>query len=620
MSSSRRNSLLRLNKNQPKTMDSPKFNDLDDLDDAFDAEHNVNNPFSSTHPSSSTSKWSLNEQWRKFQQIIDSKDKQTNQNRDRKDLNSQELANFSTDDLINDISDYSIHEGEEIQEGDTSYVDYADLNEETTRSINVGQSANNGNNSANNLSSSNSTNEQSTIACTKTTNNSSCTTNSTTLSNSVTTSISTTSINSSTTASIQTTVGTINKDNKRDDTKTHTFLFSKMKKNSSIERLNELDDKENEKELFDKRKDDLVNKANDSISAANSTSSLFTAATKSTPTKPQLTNRTPTKSTYRSSTLRPKHQMNRFKDLSEESSIDGFNTTDSSNKTNLFNRTQQQSTNVNVDEPIPSLPYFMSFIVNVFRERLNFISVTTSFCTFFLVIFAIQLSPLSSFANGFLIGLTFSILFLVIVLIYVLNYIFKKIDYENELHARILTGKRWEKFPAYKFDPSKSNDTLKSTTASKQQTGVYEGWFFELVYSKKLGVDRMSPNEKLDYEKMPETKLQLTYIKLEGTIMRVYVPKPDQSKKINVDKVNFLKVSNKMTQHIYDFSKMNTKKVQLWLPKNIINKKKYLWSRKFPFILVIEETNKMSEKQRTPFNLILFCRTNRDKEEWQVVA
>ena len=124
--------------------------------------------------------------------------------------------------------------------------------------------------------------------------------------------------------------------------------------------------------------------------------------------------------------------------------------------------------------------------------------------------------------------------------------------------------------------------------------------------------------EKVDYDKMPDSKSQLIYIKLEGTIMRLYIPKADHSKKLKPDleKNNFLKVSNKMNQQIYDFSKMNKKEIRLWLPKNIMNRKKYLWNKKFPLLLIIEETNKLSENKRNPFNLILFCRTHRDKEEW----
>jgi len=640
---SRRNSFLRLNKNQTKPSDSPRFSDLDDLEDGFDGEQSSLNPFSS-HSNISTTKRPSNEQSfliRKFQQIMESKDKQSNQNV-KKELNSQELSNFSTDDLVNDISDYSIHEGEEIQEGSlpADFVDYSDLSQESIKEINIGQTLINNTSTANNSNQS-STNQSANSATTKNNNETTAPEQSiivnpsisipkidniTTSTNSTTIPTLITSTTTKATSSI-TTTSTSKESNKRDETKVNTsFLFSKMKKNCSMERLNEPDDKETEKELFDKHKESL-NESNSNTnlaaitkqSSSSSLNKLQQQPNIRTPTKQQLlTNRTPTKSSstsFRSSTLRPRHKMSRFEHLSEESSVDGFNTTDSSDKpNNLFNR--RQSSNVtSVDEPIPSLPQFMSFVVNVFRERVNFFSVATSFGLFFLLIFFIQLSPLSSFANGFLIGITFTILFFSIVIIYVLNYMFKKIDYENELHERILNAERWKKYPAYNKLPNASGDN--KSTPNNNHSGIHEGWFFELVYSKKLGVDRMTAAEKTDYEKMPDTKLQLTYIKLEGTVMRLYQPKSaDQLRKINVDKVSFLKVVNKMNQHNYDFSKMNTKKIQLWLPKNIINKKKYLWSRKFPLILVIEETNKMSEKQRTPFNLILFSRTNRDKEEW----
>ena len=185
---------------------------------------------------------------------------------------------------------------------------------------------------------------------------------------------------------------------------------------------------------------------------------------------------------------------------------------------------------------------------------------------------------------------------------------------------RSLTFLLSSQFPAYrKVQPDEK------VGAHQPNGGVHEGWFFELVYSKKLGVDRLTAAEKTDYDKMPDTKLQLTYIKLEGTVMRLYVPKADQSKKLKPDMEKSVisnKLIAKMNQHIYDFSKMNHKKIQLWLPRNIINKKKYLFSRKFPFILTLEEMkrgldeHRRSPDRRAPFALILFCRTNRDKEEW----
>lgn len=588
---------------QKKANDSPKFYD-EDLDDGFDADQNAinHNPFSSTQHSQSTSKWSLNESWRKLTNIMESKDKQTNQ-QNKKEIN-QELLSFSNDDanLLNDYLDYSVQEGQEIQEGDISYVDSSsDLSEEK-ESLNRNLPANNNINNFN----------------TPTTNSTFYTTTTNNLSTTITSHNSPLQPSITPSTSFSNKLQDSHKKEDSKDTKTHTFLFSKIKKNCSIEQLNDLDDKDkdSEKEFCDKRSNELAKPNNDSHKKSPQVQFRKQAQTT---TIPQSTNRTtPIKSTIK--------QMNKNKELiniSESSSNDAFNSTDSSNdflRTIELNRLKHQQLQHQIDEPIPSLNYFMSFIVNIFRERLNFFSVTSSFCIFFILIFAIQLSPLSSFANGFLIGIIFSILFLIIIVIYGLNFVFQKIDRENDLHTRIMSGQRWKKYPAYKKTQKLPDDKI-TNALQQQQNEVHEGWFFELVYSKKLGVDRLPANEKLDYDKMPETKLQLTYIKLEGTIMRVYVPKPDQSKKLKPDmdgKVNnFLKVSNKMNQHIYDFSKMTTKKLHLWLPKNIRNRKKYLWSRKYPFILVIEETNKLSvESKRVSFNLILFARTNREKEQW----
>ena len=625
MASSRKNSSFRLNANKQQSKNDHSPSDhQDDLDSAFDAEHNINNPFSSSQISTSTSKWSINEQWRKLQQMIESKDKTNQAIKNKENVNSQELANFSNEDhleIMNEILDYSIHEGEEVQEG-ISYVDFSDLSEEkdaSKKDLNISLPLDNSNNN----SSFNSGNLPTTTTITKQDKES----------------------------------------NKKAETPppsrtTHTFLFSKMK-------LNELDDKEYEKELFDKKhasisKEQLIFKPS-SQSNSNEQQPInkqppqikFSNSTPTKQSQSSINSRTPIKSSSVPSLLSASafsssknkqlnKRMNRMKEFNfnecdeESSSIDGFynnnntnndlNSTDSFDK-NLFKSKKKSKDSItqsqpidNIDEPIPSLPYFTSFIVDLFRERFNFISFFTSFLAFFILIFAIQLSPMSSFANGVLIGIVFSLLFTCIIIVYALNYVFQKIDFENDLHERIMKNEKWTKYPAYE-KVQKKDDKLKATTtasANNQQNCVHEGWFFELVYSKKLGVDRLSASEKFDYDKMPDTKLQLTYIKLEGTIIRVYVPKADQSKKLKPDmeKLNFVKVSNKMNQHIYDFAKMNTKKIQLWLPKNIINKKKYLWSRKFPFILIIEETNKMSENKRNPFALILFCRTNRDKEEW----
>lgn len=451
---SRRNS-------KQKPTESAKFYDHDDLDDAFDAEHSIHNPFSSGQVSASSSKWSIKDSWRKLEQMIENRDK-ANQNSKHKENHSQEL---------NDLLDYSIHEGEEIQEGDTGYVpadsSYSDLSEDKDASASGGEinvsvplnteSARDGktnndrdrgnkdNRDGNKAGDSSSTGSEKDGAST--------------LSNSI-------------------------KDNKKDDitpaiaTATsrthhaamHKIQFSKIKKNCSIERINdEPDEKDAEKELLDAKRATR----DESIKASNSDDKLSSSAlinsNHQTATAPHSIHHkpapqirfsvTPTKQTPLgsrsasfSSSSALKRRINERMNLSEceeESSIDGFSTTGSSEKTfkrSTVGKPQASSTpNGSVDDPIPSLPYFMSFVVDRVRERFNFISFTSSFCTFFILILAIQFSPLSSFANGFLIGIIFCTMLLIIFIIYALNYIFVKIDYENDLHERIMSNQRWKK-------------------------------------------------------------------------------------------------------------------------------------------------------------------------------
>lgn len=452
---SRRNS-------KQKPMETAKFYDNDDLDDAFDAEHSIHNPFSSGQVSASSSKWSIKDSWRKLEQMIENRDK-TNQAAKHKENHSQELSNFSNDlEIMNDLLDYSIHEGEEIQEGDTSYVpadsSYSDISEEKDASLGGGEinvsvplnsesAKTNNDKDRGNKDSGSKAGDSSSTGSEK---------DAATLNNSI-------------------------KDNKKDDitpavatNRTHAMhkiQFSKIKKNCSIERINDEPDEKDAESLDAKRRDESIKASNSgdklssSVHASQHTSQHASQhATQPSPSTvhkqaPQIRfSATPGKqpplgsrSASFSSTSALKRRINERMNLSEceeEGSIDGFSTTGSSERA-LFKQSskpQASSTpNTSVDDPIPSLPYFMSFVVDRARERFNLISFTSYVCTFFILIFAIQLSPLSSFANGFLIGLIFCTLLLIILIIYALNYIFVKIDYENDLHERIMSNQRWKK-------------------------------------------------------------------------------------------------------------------------------------------------------------------------------
>lgn len=461
---SRRNSSFRSLK---KINDSPKFYDQsDDLDAGFDADQNtINNPFSPTQHSQSTSKWSLNESWRKLQQIIENKDKQTNQ-LNKKEINSQELLSFSNDDrvdkLLSDYLDYTapLQEGEEIQEGyDLAYND-SEVNEDSINKSNSNLNLIVNNSNDFNIITNSSNIPNSTFYTSTTTN----------LSTSKTT------ISTQSQQTILSPISKLNQD-KKEDKPTHSFLFSKIKKNSSMEQLNDLEEKENEKELIDNKrnKDDLIKK-NDPNNT--NSSKLKTSA------QVQFRQLTTNKQTPINTTQPFKNkQMNKIQEIdTSEISNNVFNRSNSTDSTNDFLKTikqnrlkQNQKNQFEIDEPIPSLNYFMSYIVNLLRKNLSFFSFTSSLVTLIILIFAIQLSPLSSFANGFLIGIIFSFIFLIIVIIYALNFLFQKIDYENDLHERIMSGKRWKDFPAYK-KTEKSDDKL--TNILQQQNEIHEGKLF----------------------------------------------------------------------------------------------------------------------------------------------
>lgn len=256
-------------------------------------------------------------------------------------------------------------------------------------------------------------------------------------------------------------------------------------------------------------------------------------------------------------------------------------------------------------ESDPIIAYLLNPFVYWCRNRFSlkfFLSISV---TVFLAIGFFQLSPFSGFANGFLLGWAFAIFNCVILFTYVLSKIFQKLDTENQRHCKVLSGQKWKSMPAFSSIPS-----------TKDQ--CFEGWFYELVYSKKFGIGRSGP-EVGEKSELSDTKARLIYLRLENTLLRVFTPIGDQLKKppLSGDRIHFYKHSSKMNLRIYDFSLMKNARISLWLPKNIRNRQKYMWMLKYPLILTLHETNRLIEmEERKPIKMILFARTNRDKEEW----
>ena len=122
---------------------------------------------------------------------------------------------------------------------------------------------------------------------------------------------------------------------------------------------------------------------------------------------------------------------------------------------------------------------------------------------------------------------------------------------------------------------------------------IFKGWVYEFVGNYE---DRDSG-----------FKVQLIYVRLQGSSLRLSKPKHD----IKKSKLNSNSLPIFTSQRFFEFSKMSHKKVYLLLPKSVKNQKKYIWSKKYPICLELEDI-----KTKSINKLILFIRNCRDKEEW----
>ena len=140
---------------------------------------------------------------------------------------------------------------------------------------------------------------------------------------------------------------------------------------------------------------------------------------------------------------------------------------------------------------------------------------------------------------------------------------------------------------------------------------IYKCWFHLLS------------NQDLDNEHGSQAKhfkTELVFLRLQGTSLRLSKPKSSQIS-------NRLLSENSYVNFIEDmhFDLINCKRIYLWFPSSVKNKKKYLWVKKYPIILEIDDCKNSSSHfhshhsnchHKNLTELILFGRTNRSKEEW----
>jgi hypothetical protein len=130
-------------------------------------------------------------------------------------------------------------------------------------------------------------------------------------------------------------------------------------------------------------------------------------------------------------------------------------------------------------------------------------------------------------------------------------------------------------------------------SAIQKDDDIYKGWMYEFIGNYE--------------ERNTGFKTQLVYVRLQGSNLRLSKPKHNVRKL----KLNSTSLPVFISQKIYDLSKMSHKKVYLLLPKSVKNQKKYIWSKKYPICLELEDI-----KSKNINKLVLFIRNCREKEEW----
>ncbi|CAG2162011.1 unnamed protein product [Oppiella nova] len=122
---------------------------------------------------------------------------------------------------------------------------------------------------------------------------------------------------------------------------------------------------------------------------------------------------------------------------------------------------------------------------------------------------------------------------------------------------------------------------------------IQKGWVYELVGNYE--------------ERDSGFKVQLIYLRLQDSNLRLSKPKH----MIKKNKLNSNSLPVFISQRFFDLSKISHKKVYLLLPKSVRNQKKYVFSKKYPICLELEDI-----KTKSITKLILFIRNCREKEEW----
>ncbi|KAG9511052.1 Testis-expressed protein 2 [Fragariocoptes setiger] len=208
-----------------------------------------------------------------------------------------------------------------------------------------------------------------------------------------------------------------------------------------------------------------------------------------------------------------------------------------------------------------------------------------------------QLVPLCSFFNGLIVGIISTIICSIVVISSALVRVFPAKNRDrNKNNPMDSFSPMSSSSPEEPHQETTSGANICSTDADSAEE--YTGWMIEFIgdYEQRKNYD--------------DIKLQLIYVCLDGTLLRLCKPKR------NADS-NSTSFPASVQQRCYDLSLMTKQSVTLLLPKSVRNQEKWIWSKRYPIKIEFFEHGVGDQNANPePVKLTLFVRSCREKEEW----
>jgi hypothetical protein len=177
-------------------------------------------------------------------------------------------------------------------------------------------------------------------------------------------------------------------------------------------------------------------------------------------------------------------------------------------------------------------------------------------------------------------------------------------DRDSKLDCDEFKAEDFSMFEVLEEDPEESSGDLDQDLSSelrrKLNEDEYKGWMIEFIGDYEL-------------RNCSEIKLKSIFVKIENQVLYLCKTKNNHDADSTTTPVF-------ISQRVYDLNRVRKFSANLLLPKNVRNKQKYVWSKKYPIKLEfqIEEGNDATTANDVwkHIQLTLLARSCREKEEW----